>query len=87
MPIDFDLEERRWRVVVDLIDAIERLVKTRDIMRIEERFAIAETLRDAADCYDRGKVYCPPSWNEPRLKRRLVPTNRIEDGARLYKLV
>jgi hypothetical protein len=70
-----------------LLGSIERLAKARNILRGEERFAIAEALRDCADSYDLGRVYTPPSWHEPRLKRRLVPTNRIENGQRLYKLV
>jgi hypothetical protein len=57
------------------------------MMSLEERYLAAERFRDLADVYDCGRVYCPSSWQEPRVMRRLVPSNRFENGARLYKLV
>jgi len=54
-----ELAEQRWKVVSDLLGCIERLANARNALTVEERFALAEGLRDCADEYDRGKVFRP----------------------------
>jgi hypothetical protein len=60
-----------------------RLNETMDLIVAPARLAPGSPRADAADAYDLGKIYCPPSWQEPRLKHRLLPTNRFDDGERL----
>lgn len=85
-----DVEAQRAEIVGSMTTVLGRLALSRDWITVEQRFEVAEMLRDVADHLDRGRVYRPhpaqplQSW----LRRHLVPADkRDRDGRRLFKIV
>jgi hypothetical protein len=72
-------EEQQAQTVFMVIGMLSRLAGSRDLLSQEQRFHIAEELRDCADALDCGKVYRPASPLRPL--RRLVPASKRDyDG-------
>jgi hypothetical protein len=85
-----ETERQREEIVRSMVKVLGRLAASRDWLNLEQRFFVAECLRDIADHLDRGRVLSPqPRAAVPCLPlSRLVPTSRRDpnDGRVLYKI-
>jgi hypothetical protein len=78
-----ELEHYRQLIISEVQSLLGRLVRLRDGLAVEQRFALAETLRNVADALDRGRPFRP----QKRALRRLVQTNqRDASGRQLFRI-
>jgi hypothetical protein len=83
-----DTERQREKLVGEICTMLAKMGRVRDFLHLEQRFALAEQMRDIADHLDAGKVLRPrPVGPAVRPARRLVrSTEHDSDGAPLYRL-
>ena len=85
-----EVERQRAKLVNEMTGMLERMARSRDYLTTDQRYQLAETLRNTADHLDRGKTLAPHPYarfisaKSPR--RRLVPATR-RNGELLYRLV
>ena len=81
-----EVEAQRAQIVAGMTAALARLARSRDWLSTDQRFAVAETLRNIADHLDRGRVLAPhPVARLP--SGRLVRSEKTEHGMPLYRVV
>jgi hypothetical protein len=78
-----DIEQGRQEIVIGIADCLRRLGASSRFLTLEQRLGLAEMCRDLADELDRGRIYRP----RERVVRRLVRTNKRENGRPLYRIV
>jgi hypothetical protein len=43
-----EIERERWRLVREMVEMLARLARSRSLLNVEQRFAVAEKLRNSA---------------------------------------